>query len=96
MVIANPSTVRGLDFPFLEHIILVEVPSDYIEYLHAAGRVGRLGGRGTVTTLVCNDGKSLHRLTFIYQKLGLTALKVQANECIHIPDNTHGYHACIH
>jgi superfamily II DNA/RNA helicase len=42
---------RGLDFPFLEHVINYDFPMSISDYLHRAGRTGRAGKPGTVYTL---------------------------------------------
>ncbi|XP_011407125.1 PREDICTED: DEAD-box ATP-dependent RNA helicase 47, mitochondrial-like, partial [Amphimedon queenslandica] len=52
MVIGTEETVRGLDFSFVGTLYLTEVPRDGIEYLHLAGRVGRMGREGEVVVLI--------------------------------------------
>ena len=34
---------RGLDFPFLSHVINYDFPNTTSDYLHRAGRAGRKG-----------------------------------------------------
>lgn len=49
VMLATPNSVRGLDFPSLTHCYTLYLPADDPrEYLHLAGRVGRLGQLGSV------------------------------------------------
>lgn len=49
VLLATPNSVRGLDFPALTHVYTLFLPSeDPREYLHLAGRVGRIGQQGSV------------------------------------------------
>ncbi|KAJ1627126.1 P-loop containing nucleoside triphosphate hydrolase protein [Pavlovales sp. CCMP2436] len=43
---------RGIDLPHMSHVFLLDSTADQMEYLHAAGRCGRMGRAGTVITLV--------------------------------------------
>ena len=43
LLLATGSASRGLDLPGVTHIVNLGVPSSAVEYLHRAGRVGRLG-----------------------------------------------------
>lgn len=48
LMIATPNSVRGLDFPALTHVYAMYLPSDDPrEYVHLAGRVGRVGQMGS-------------------------------------------------
>lgn len=50
VMLATPNSVRGLDFPALTHVYTLYLPADDPrEYLHLAGRVGRIGQMGSVT-----------------------------------------------
>jgi superfamily II DNA/RNA helicase len=42
---------RGLDFPFLSHVINYDFPNTSSDYLHRAGRTGRAGRKGIVVSL---------------------------------------------
>ena len=47
-MIATPNSVRGLDFPALTHVYAMYLPfDDPREYVHLAGRVGRVGQMGS-------------------------------------------------
>lgn len=44
VMLATPNSVRGLDFPALTHVYALYLPmDDPREYIHLAGRVGRVG-----------------------------------------------------
>ena len=42
-LLATPAAARGLDLPAVSHVYNLSPPADAIEYLHRAGRVGRIG-----------------------------------------------------
>jgi len=49
VMLATPNSVRGLDFPALTNVYTLYLPADDPrEYLHLAGRVGRIGQQGSV------------------------------------------------
>lgn len=49
VMLATPNSVRGLDFPALTHVYTMYLPmDDPREYVHLAGRVGRVGQSGNV------------------------------------------------
>jgi superfamily II DNA/RNA helicase len=49
VMLATPNSVRGLDFPDVTHVYTLYLPTeDPREYIHLAGRVGRVGQRGSV------------------------------------------------
>jgi superfamily II DNA/RNA helicase len=49
VMLATPNSVRGLDFPSVSHVYTLYLPTeDPREYVHLAGRVGRVGQRGSV------------------------------------------------
>ena len=49
VMLATPNSVRGLDFPALTHVYTLYLPmDDPREYVHLAGRVGRIGQIGSV------------------------------------------------
>jgi superfamily II DNA/RNA helicase len=49
VMLATPNSVRGLDFPAVTHVYTLYLPTDDPrEYVHLAGRVGRVGQSGSV------------------------------------------------
>ncbi|CAK9015536.1 unnamed protein product [Durusdinium trenchii] len=70
ILVATDMSVRGLDFPFLRHVILYDVPADATAFVHCAGRTARSGNTGLVTCIVEEgnaletnfDGKAIHSL----------------------------------
>lgn len=49
VMLATPNSVRGLDFPSVTHVYTLYLPmDDPREYVHLAGRVGRVGQMGSV------------------------------------------------
>jgi superfamily II DNA/RNA helicase len=50
--VATDLASRGLDFPFVSHIINFDFPKSTSDYLHRAGRAGRAGREGFVLSLV--------------------------------------------
>jgi superfamily II DNA/RNA helicase len=49
VMLATPNSVRGLDFPAVTHVYTLYLPmDDPREYVHLAGRVGRVGQMGSV------------------------------------------------
>ncbi len=49
VMLATPNSVRGLDFPQVTHVYTLYLPTeDPREYVHLAGRVGRVGQTGSV------------------------------------------------
>lgn len=43
LLIATPQAARGLDLPAVSHVYNLGPPEDPTEYLHRAGRAGRIG-----------------------------------------------------
>ena len=52
VLIASDIAARGLDISGVELVINVDVPSQSRDYLHRAGRTGRVGALGTVLSLM--------------------------------------------
>eukprot|EP00795_Rhopilema_esculentum_P012942 gene12942-3701_t len=77
VVVASEEEVRGLDFKELDHVFLFNVPRSAEEYLHLAGRIGRLGREGMVTTLIPElNEPAFERLQSIYNELGVSPKKI--------------------
>jgi superfamily II DNA/RNA helicase len=60
LAVGTEATARGLDFPELDHVFVLEIPDTPREYLHMCGRTGRQGRPGTVITLL--DPREVPRL----------------------------------
>ncbi len=43
LLLATPAAARGLDLPAVSHVYNVTAPADATDYLHRAGRAGRIG-----------------------------------------------------
>ena len=52
VLVATDLASRGLDLPFVSHIINFDFPKSTSDYLHRAGRAGRAGRQGFVMSLV--------------------------------------------
>lgn len=76
VVVATEETARGLDFPWLSHVLLTYVPSDANTYLHLAGRTGRLGNKGTVISFFNKDEIDKKQLLEKYLCMKFDKLKV--------------------
>ena len=51
LLLSTPLGARGLDIPHCSHVYLFDLPATADEYVHAAGRCGRMGRPGRVTVL---------------------------------------------
>lgn len=81
MVVGTEETVRGLDFSFVKTLYLTEVPKDPSEYLHLAGRVGRMGREGVVVTLIGGDKEEKDTIRLLrYQK----RLRIQESKLLNL------------
>lgn len=78
VMLATPNSVRGLDFPALSHVYTTYAPSDPREYLHLAGRVGRVGhrGRGRVISVLPPDAAT--KFESLAATLGFTFTDIEA------------------
>ncbi|MCM2533924.1 DEAD/DEAH box helicase [Neobacillus pocheonensis] len=76
MLIATDVAARGLDIQGITHVVQIDFPKDITQYVHRAGRTGRMGANGIVISLVtereerelkrfCNELKlPLHKRVF--------------------------------
>lgn len=72
IAVGTEETVRGLDFPWLDTVFLLEAPRTSHEYLHLCGRVGRAGKRGRAVVLVDSE-QEVRRQRMHYARLGIAA-----------------------
>jgi superfamily II DNA/RNA helicase len=61
VLIASDVAARGLDIKGVTHIFNVDLPSDSDDYLHRAGRTGRMGASGHTLSLASEDELKLIR-----------------------------------
>ncbi|MDB5085143.1 MAG: box helicase protein [Bacilli bacterium] len=71
VLVCTDLAARGLDFPFLSHVIHYGVPLDADQYLHRAGRVGRIGQTGTCKSVVLITPKELSALSRIEKETAI-------------------------
>jgi hypothetical protein len=72
LLLATPSAARGLDLPAVSHVYSLGLPPDATEYVHRAGRAGRIGSTagGEVCTVVTREElPALQQM--VEQELGL-------------------------
>ncbi|GAB4823402.1 hypothetical protein N2152v2_010448 [Parachlorella kessleri] len=72
LLLATPAAARGLDLPAVSHVYNTAVPADATDYLHRAGRAGRIGSpvAGLITTIV-SPGEEEERLLQLAEELGI-------------------------
>jgi superfamily II DNA/RNA helicase len=52
ILIGTDIAARGLDIPEIDHVILFDFPLNPTDFIHRAGRCGRAGRKGTVTSIL--------------------------------------------
>merc|ERR1711985_132444 len=55
VLVATDVASKGLDFPFVKHVINYDMPKDIENYVHRIGRTGRGVNKGLATTLISKD-----------------------------------------
>merc|ERR1711985_102577 len=55
VLIATDVASKGLDFPFVRHVINYDMPKDIENYVHRIGRTGRGANKGLATTFINKD-----------------------------------------
>lgn len=58
-LVCTDIAARGLDISDVEHVIMFDFPLNSIDYLHRAGRCGRAGRSGFVTSIVAKRDQTL-------------------------------------
>lgn len=78
LLLATPAASRGLDLPAVSHVYNLKPPSSPADYLHRAGRAGRIGAAvpGVVITLVSSEEES--QLLGLATSLGIRLTKADA------------------
>lgn len=59
VLVAKAFGARGMDIRDVNYVVLVELPTSAADYLHLAGRTGRMGKEGTVITIVSDEEQEL-------------------------------------
>jgi len=72
LLVASDVGSRGLDVPNLDCIINLDLPETENDYLHRAGRCGRMGGAGVVVSIVAP--KEIEILEKFAQRLGISVV----------------------
>ncbi len=83
VLVSTDLSARGIDIEDITHIISFEVPREFDDYLHRAGRTARADKEGKSILLVAE--KELNNLRSIEKKLGYTIHRKQKFEKIKKP-----------
>ena len=91
VLLSTEMAARGLDLPRLSHVVNFDLPSSLREYVHRAGRVGRLssltpGRAGTVITF-CASAAEVSAMLEMGKELGvrMAELKLQGGQAEDVP-----------
>jgi superfamily II DNA/RNA helicase len=76
-VVCTEIAARGIDAPYLTHVINLDLPTDASHYAHRAGRCGR-GGRPGVSVSITCDGREKGVPRRLAEELGITMHNVEA------------------
>ncbi|KAK1740126.1 DEAD/DEAH-box-containing ATP-dependent RNA helicase [Skeletonema marinoi] len=76
-VVCTEIAARGIDAPYLTHVINLDLPTDSSHYAHRAGRCGR-GGRPGVSVSITCDGREKGVPRRLAEELGITMHNVEA------------------
>ncbi len=76
VMVATDIAARGIDIKDITHVINFDVPRNYDDYLHRAGRTGRLNKKGTSIILASTD--DFMNLKGIKKNLGSRIILKQA------------------
>ena len=79
IVVATEMAARGIDAPYLTHVINLDLPTDASHYAHRAGRCGRGGRPGVAVSITCDTREKNVPKRFA-EELGITMYNVDARE----------------
>ena len=86
VLIATEMAARGLDLPRVSHVVNFDPPTSIREYVHRAGRAGRLSSlaaQGTVVTFVASDAEEDAMLDIARELgVGLQLMSFEAGEAV--------------
>jgi len=51
VLVVKDSQVRGIDLLDVKYVLMMQLPASHVEYMHIAGRTGRMGRAGTAIVL---------------------------------------------
>ena len=85
LAVGTEETVRGLDFPWVRTVYIMEAPRTAQEYLHLCGRVGRVGRAGQAVVFLLYS--ELPRLLRHYAKLSIEGTEFEVT-----PSKQNGCH----
>ena len=78
-VVCTEIAARGIDAPYLTHVINLDLPTDASHYAHRAGRCGRGGRPGVSVSITCDEReKNVPRR--LAEELGITMYNVEARK----------------
>ncbi len=84
LLITSDLAARGLDIPYISHIIQMDFPADTDFFIHRAGRTARAGKSGV--NIVIGDEYELRQYAALEKKLGFTVYpKIVINGKISTP-----------
>jgi ATP-dependent RNA helicase DeaD len=61
LLVATDVAARGLDIPWVSHVINYDMPEDPLMYFHRVGRTARAGEKGTSISLVSHQDQEVLR-----------------------------------
>ncbi|KAJ8451684.1 hypothetical protein Cgig2_018318 [Carnegiea gigantea] len=70
VLVCTDAAARGLDIPYISHVIQAEFASSAVDFLHRVGRTARAGQPGLVTSLYSNQNRELVAAVREAEKLG--------------------------
>lgn len=82
IVVATEMAARGIDAPYLTHVINLDLPTDSSHYAHRAGRCGRGGRPGVAVSVTCDPRERGVPGRFA-EELGIEMYNVEAREGKH-------------